>query len=98
MMQQYPFSQNSAERCKHLNRMFDKYNQNLCEQQQFNHTYMDAELLYEQRSKSVIKRRDEIVRKKELETRLKVEAKYQKIDQIRQTRNQRLLSQNRSFI
>lgn len=43
----------------------------------FNNTnYIDAELLYEKRSKSVIKRREEILKKKEQENRVKIEAKY----------------------
>lgn len=34
-------------------------------QYNFNNTYLDAELLYEKRSKSVVKRREELIRKKE---------------------------------
>lgn len=63
--------------------MFDKYNQNLNSEMNFptfNNTYLDAEMLYQKRSKSVIKRREEIIKKKEFEARLKIEAKYQKID------------------
>jgi len=44
--------------------------------QSFNNTYIDAEALYEKRSKSVIKRRDEMLRKKIEENRVKIEAKY----------------------
>lgn len=42
----------------------------------FNNSYIDAEVLYQQRSKSVLKRREEMLRRKELENRIKIEAKY----------------------
>jgi hypothetical protein len=45
-------------------------------QQFFNNTYMDAELLYEKRSKSVIKRREDMQKKKASEQQHKIEAKY----------------------
>lgn len=53
-------------------------------------TYIDPEALYEQRSKSVIKRREELLRKKEQENRKKIDAKYQRMENFKQTRNQRL--------
>ena len=41
---------------------------------------MDPELLYDQRSKSVIRRKEEILKIKEAEAKKKAEAKYQKIE------------------
>jgi hypothetical protein len=46
------------------------------QQQLFNNTYIDAELLYEKRSKSVVKRREELIKKKEEDGRTKIQAKY----------------------
>ncbi len=48
---------------------------------------MDPEALYQERSKSVIKRRDEIIKKKMNETQNKIEAKNYKYEQFKHTRN-----------
>jgi hypothetical protein len=47
----------------------------------------DAECLYSVRSKSVVKRREELIKKKLDESKLKLDAKYRKIEKLQQNRN-----------
>lgn len=57
---------------------------------------MDAEAFYMERSKSVIKRREELEKKKQVEIQRKIEAKNIKIEQLKYTRNGQLNSSSQA--
>ena len=50
----------------------------------YNPNNIDLEMLYERKSKSVMKRRDELQKQKEQKNREKLEKKYQRMENFRQ--------------
>lgn len=55
---------------------------------------LDAEAFYMERSKSVVKRREELQKKKQQEIQNKIEAKNMRIEQFKNTRNSQLNTSN----
>ena len=55
---------------------------------------IDAEAFYMERSKSVVKRREELLKKKQIEMQTKLEAKNMRIESFKNTRNSQLNTSN----